>query len=83
MDTVEPTIARIRRRRARYEFSPDPEATRRYQNRLLSTSRKVRQLERAGIRVVQRVPCQPDVQKFAALSTNEKAKMDICWMELR
>jgi GTP cyclohydrolase II len=45
--------------------------------RLLSNNpEKVRQLERAGIRVVQRVPCQPRVSKTSRLYLQtKKAKM--------
>jgi len=45
--------------------------------RLLSNNpEKVRQLERAGIRVVQRVPCRPRVHKISrAYMQTKKAKM--------
>ena len=44
--------------------------------RLLSNNpEKVRQLEEAGIRVVERVPCQPrDLQDFAFLPADKKTK---------
>jgi len=45
-------------------FSPNPEQLGATKIRLLSNNpEKVRQLERAGIRVVQRVPCQPRISK--------------------
>jgi GTP cyclohydrolase II len=43
---------------------------------LSNNPEKVRQLERAGIRVVQRVPCQPRVSKISrAYMQTKKTKM--------
>jgi GTP cyclohydrolase II len=43
---------------------------------LSNNPEKVRQLERAGIRVVERVPCQPRISKISrAYLQTKKAKM--------